>query len=240
MNAVTETKRAQHPFEAITAEAYRHRIAGNKSNRDDALKALKKLTEELEMHHGDRLPGDVELHTLANFFLPTLTKKPKDLWEWVAKAAGTDDVRYYLNYVHVSEKWIEATDGHRLHRIPNAEGIEPGYYQPATRQKMEVDGKFPDTDRVIPGIAAMEAREDVQLDQFEQMTFPDNRPKYRNYLKLGQSAMNQRYVEEALRFPTPVGSQSKVTAYLPDNASSSVRFDFGDTGAIAIVMPARV
>lgn len=49
-----------------------------------------------------------------------------DELHWVAAATAKNDVRDYLNSIRVTDFRIEATDGHRLHRVDFPEEAGPG------------------------------------------------------------------------------------------------------------------
>ena len=58
---------------------------------------------------------------LYKHFMPKTAGTPKTLEAWVSKILPKNDVRYYINYLTVtelaSERVLVATDGHRLHYI---------------------------------------------------------------------------------------------------------------------------
>ncbi len=81
-------------------------------------------------------------------YIPAATKKPKNVFDWVYMARGTEQTRPYLNFVWSDgEGNIVATDGHRLHlaRMDLVRGFYDGQCKP-----VDYDGTFPDFWRVIP------------------------------------------------------------------------------------------
>lgn len=115
-----------------------------KPTKTDAQQIIKRIAEQCPEQIQD-------LAALYVYFMPATPKKPKTDFQWVAQAAGKKDVRYYLNYVYVDEKNIVATDGHRLHMIPNSDNIEPGYYLPNGDKAHGPDfAKYPDYEQVKP------------------------------------------------------------------------------------------
>lgn len=107
-----------------------------------------RIIMELADRHVDIIPG---LAALYAYFMPTPSKKPKTEFDWVALAVSPVDVRDYLRYVHVTAELIEASDGHRVHRVPNTEGLEPGYYLPNRSRVFPSDWRrWPDTEALIP------------------------------------------------------------------------------------------
>lgn len=89
-----------------------------------------------------------ELATLYSFFLPPVPKKPKTPEEWVALALPKNDVRFYLNYRYSDGNRLMASDGHRLH-VYKTDKYPVGFYDTAMNS-VEVDGRYPEIDRVIP------------------------------------------------------------------------------------------
>ena len=88
--------------------------------------------------------------------------------KFVTEALSKDDARPSLQLLHVTEEFIEATDGHRLHRIDNKKPgtdderlIEPGLYHVLKAKKAEViiseytsnDVTYPDTNRIWPDVS---------------------------------------------------------------------------------------
>lgn len=134
------------------------------------------------------------LDALINYFAPSVPKRPKDVFDWVAKAVADDrDVRTYLRYVYVENGEIVATDGHRMHigetDLPN------GYYCPKTRLRVDVYAKYPQYKRVIPKRANMKLAEEfspgVKIIKKKEIF----------YFMVGDVAINQVYLNEALAKP---------------------------------------
>lgn len=93
---------------------------------------------------------DYDLAKLYQFFMPPVPKQKND-FDWVYQAVGTEEARYYLNYVYVDDTVMVATDGHRLHLAPNPE-LANGFYD-KMQNKIDIDATFPDYTRVIPHIS---------------------------------------------------------------------------------------
>ena len=113
-------------------------------------KPTKKQAFELvqQLKHGHHLSGH-DVDSLLNYFAPPITKKPKTAIQWVAMAAGKNDVRQFLNTVRVQAGMATGCDGHRLHECVT--DLDDGYYDPKTLCKVDVSdfvGKFPDTSRL--------------------------------------------------------------------------------------------
>ncbi len=126
------------------------------SDKALAFKALQGIIEHTQSDpNGPYREGDGDLllglARLYAHFLPKPGKRARTTWQWVAMAMAKDDVRYYLNYVYVTEEEIVATDGHRLHIAPNVEGLTPGYYDAAGNRIHAPDyARYPDFKRVQP------------------------------------------------------------------------------------------
>lgn len=119
------------------------------SNRSQAFQSLMEFISDLEIHtlHDYNERDLVELYS---HFLPKPVHK-KTAFDWVAQVtAKDDDVRYFLNHVFVNKEHIVASDGHRLHYIPNTEGLEPGYYDKKKKYVTDEDmSAFPNYKNVI-------------------------------------------------------------------------------------------
>lgn len=103
----------------------------------------------LEIIESESTPTENQLSQLYKHFLPSTPAKPKTTFDWVTKAIGVKDVRYYLNQTYCDGKNIVATDGRRAHIALNTENMAPGYYDKAGNA-VECDGRFPDYQRIIP------------------------------------------------------------------------------------------
>ena len=91
---------------------------------------------------------------LLYFTVPPARRPAKSVMEWVARAVAVQDVRHYLTYLWVSPEGIAyGTDGHRAH-FAAVEGVAPGYYDAKTLKPVEVEGKYPDVNRLMPRGAA--------------------------------------------------------------------------------------
>lgn len=119
-----------------------------------ARKPRKKEAQEIIQHIAELYPEHLNnLALLYNYFMPAIPKRPKTPFNWVATAAGVADVRYYLNYIYVTEKRIVATDGNSLHVTKNVEKSIPGYYlsNGAWFEKCSW-ARYPDIDRVLGAV----------------------------------------------------------------------------------------
>lgn len=160
-----------------------------KANKNQAFELIKTLKE------GGQL-SEIELDSLVKYFAPAMPAKPKNAFQWVAKAAAKKDVRDYLNYVFVTEEGeAQATDGHRVHRA-FVEGYDPGYYCPKTGLKIDggpKNGKFPDVDRVMGNFPS---KYDCRLTE-EDLTQSLNDKGLAVY-DIEPGLFNAQYIDQAL------------------------------------------
>lgn len=116
-----------------------------KPTRTEALQLLKKLRGHVSDAHLEAL--------FLHFTAPPARRPAKSAAEWVARAVAVRDVRAYLCYMWVSPEGVAyGTDGHRAH-ISSETGLAPGYYCPKTLAPVDVSGKYPDVERLIPKLA---------------------------------------------------------------------------------------
>lgn len=85
---------------------------------------------------------------LLTYFAPAIPAKPKTTFQWVAKACGKKDIRFYLNSVYCDGNLV-ATDGRRLHIAYSVEH-EHGYFEPRTQIKENISTTFPNYSRIMP------------------------------------------------------------------------------------------
>ena len=191
-------------------------------------KPSKKEAHEIIKELYAQAPDDVTSANLAklySFFMPPIPKNPKTPFDWVAGAMGSGDVRYYLNYVHVDADHIEATDGHRAHRVANTNGLPSGFYNKAGDKVHESDfANFPNVSRVIPD-AKDRQPEDLKVSQIPVET-QNGVIVYR--LPNG-TAIDKRYLDKCIG--------SGVATIGTWGANHSIRVDMDDR--VAAIMPIR-
>jgi hypothetical protein len=216
----------------------------NKANRKAAFNVVNALIDNNEP------PTTAQLAILYSFFTPSQPAKPKTPAQWVQKAVAVKDVRYYLNNAHASGGFLRGTDGHRMHIAPIA-GIFDGFYDKNTNA-VDVDGTFPNVQRVIPTDSA--ARQTIDLSdmtafEYTAIDHADAKPTQIVILRqrvtsnpdteetdVQPFAVNLSYLNDALSNP------AKLTrATLPPNNDgvSSMLLEFED-GSLAVVMAIRV
>jgi hypothetical protein len=72
--------------------------------------------------------------------------------EWVTVACSRDEARPVMTGILVEEKRIIATDGRRLHIAARPAGMMKGLWHHA--RPVQIEGKYPDFDKVIPTSSA--------------------------------------------------------------------------------------
>ena len=196
----------------------------SKPRKDEAQQILRELAEKYPDSAHD-------FGKLYVYFMPPKPKTPKTGFQWVATAIATRDIRENLTYVHVTAEHIEATDGHRLHRMPNADGLRPGYYLPNGDKAHEPDfAKFPNTDRIMPSRTGN--RVTVVLSDLGVV---EPYPKHVAYVvstPTGDVLLNKQYLDQAA-----VGVNTFNIIYGEDAEVSPVRIDMDDR--TAVIMPIR-
>ena len=193
-----------------------------KPTKVKAQHSLKSIFEE----HADQLSDDALFHLgqLYRYFMPAAPRTPKTLEQWVAKAAGKKDVRYYLNYVYADPAgFLVATNGHRMHVMDLPEGMKPGYYCPKTLEWLQdhEEWRYPDWQRIMPTPARwLLQRLDIStwaVDEIEDKAV---------YRMPDGVALNKQYVDEALAMPG-----ATMTHYYQESENAPVLFvGAGDDG----------
>lgn len=167
-----EKIKTQPELSELLTTAFYHTAVGNirtkKSELEHSFAALVRQVEEAGMSSDLHWP----LQVLASNIFPLTPKAPRDDLMWLAKMATGRDIhenREYLKFIHVSEKWVEATDGFMMGRIPNCYDLEPGFYVPYLMTKLsEVPShwRWPDTDRVLETRYERATEEPLTADSF--------------------------------------------------------------------------
>lgn len=135
--------------------------------------------------------SESEIDSLINYFAPTVPATPKTAFQWVARAVAVNDIRKYLQFVHVSGGVMRATDGRRLHWAPT--DLADGYYDAKTGLPAKCDTRYPEVLRVIPKIERM--------SEFKGSPVAGNRYIYKKevfILTYEGMQFNKKYVDEAI------------------------------------------
>ena len=187
-----------------------------KPNKNDA----QSLVQELAARYN--IPAD-EIAPLYTYFMPPIPAKAKTPEQWVGKAVGKKDVRYYLNFYYSDGRRLIGCDGSRVHLIPTE--LSEGYYD-AALHPIDPQGRYPDIDRVVE----MSGSEEYTVINSELPAEP--RPKAESgygYRMPHGGIVDKRYWDEATK-------GDAITTYAV--ANDNMRIDFTD-GSTAVVMGLR-
>lgn len=113
------------------------------------------------MRNGET-PSDLDLDRLYLYFAPAAPRNNLSVEQWIAKAVPKNDIRHYLNFIHVKDGVMYGTDGHRLHW--GVTDKADGFYCPKTFEPVEFDGKYPDVGRVIESYWGLEGKEQSEIN----------------------------------------------------------------------------
>lgn len=232
-----ESIKTQPELSELLTNAFYHAAVGNvrtkKIELEHAFAALVRQVEEAGMSSDLRWP----LQVLAANVFPLTPKAPRDDLTWLAKMATHRDSvenREYLKFIHVSERWVEATDGFMMGRLPNCYGLEPGYYIPHLMTKLEEvpsDWRWPDTDRVLEGRYEQPTENPLTKDSFaaegdriKAWTIEHNGNKF---------AYNAAYAKLAFSHPS---KQKPSETHIFERGNLRLEWPHG---AVVMIMPMR-
>jgi len=117
----------------------------------------------------------------------------KDAFAWVAQATSTDDTRMMINVVNYDGENVVATDGRRLHIMPNTDGKKGFYSKQGQAEKYEYT--FPNYKQIIPDTTG---RERVEL-KLSALTV-DHVSQGLDICVIGGGLYVLAYIKEALAF----------------------------------------
>ena len=166
----------------------------------DAVKPIRRVAfDHIKTLHSNtpmtREKHDAIMEELILYFsAPPVRRPAASALEWVARAVSAQDVRAYLCYLWVSPEGVAyGTDGHRAH-FAAVEGIAPGFYDPKTLKPAEVDGKYPDINRLMPKTWPDSSAALVDLERKLLVNDGEDRPIYSH----GAASVMQVYLNDAL------------------------------------------
>lgn len=186
-----------------------------KPNKNDAHSLVLALAKQ----YG--IPAD-EIAPLYTYFMPLIPAKAKTPEQWVGKAMGVRDVRYYLNFYYSDGTRLICTDGHRLHLMPTT--LAEGFYDKALNA-VNTQGRYPDVDRVIN----LSDRTEHIFVKEDAVVKPHLSPSGFVYEMPHGGIVDKRYWDEI------IGSESVVT-YAESNDNMLVEFG---AGRLAVVLGGR-
>jgi hypothetical protein len=158
----------------------------------------------------------------------------KDDYSWLWQAvASPKDCRYHWAFVYCDGETLTATDGHRLHQLPNYLALEPGFYDKAKNKVQGTDwANYPNVSRVIPrpedrmneivvDVKSLEIKGVDTRFQAAMLPLPNDQ-------KIG---VNYKYLKQAL-------AGDDLTTVQAGDSSESILYTSGKR--LAVIMPMRV
>ena len=165
---------------------------------------------------------DAQLASLYAFFLPPVTKI-KGPFDWLVKARGNQDVRYYLNHVYSDGEKLISTDGSRAHVVK--EKRPAGWYDDNEQLIHTPDwARYPNIDEVLPCTGSSFAL-DIKELPIQTVDLKDQL-----YVMPNGLGMNKKYIDEACGL-----SPDYRLVYFVDSKRCKVFYD----NAEAIIMGRR-
>lgn len=215
-------------FENVIEIASQAHQLEKQNTKSHAFQSLMSLIEGLDLPelsgHNER-----DLVELYSHFLPKPVHK-KAAFDWVAQAMAKDNMRYFLEYVFVNKEHIVASDGHRLHCIPNTEGLKPGYYD---KKKKYVTGEnmsvFPDYEYLI---SPPSDKEYERINVKELKLRPYSPGAVDHLIIINDHHYNYKYFLEI------VGKSNQVNIILSDSGTLFAESP-EHTGGRVVLMPVR-
>lgn len=212
----------------IAITAIKHRDILSKQN---AFTAFETIVNQLS--DSQKIDYERELATLyLKFFRAETAKKISNPFLIIGQFAAKEDVRFYLNYVHVSEDLIVASNGYYLATMPNTEKLEPGFYD--TKQKLKLENfdfaRYPKFDKVLEGEWKIVDINDI-IDVKILMT-KEKKPKPYNCVKIGSHYYQESYIQKIKNFYH--------SGMIEQNNIGTLKIYDDKTGITFILMPTRV
>lgn len=216
-------------MENIAKFALTHKDVLSKQN---AFSAFETIVDQLT--DSQKIDYERELATLyLKFFKAETAKKISDPYLIIGQFTADKDVRYYLNYVYVTEQNIIASNGHYLATMPNSEKLESGFYD--TKQKLKLENfdfaRYPSFNKVFEGEWG-----DVDINDIVDIKIlmtNDKKPKPYNCIKIGEHYYQESYVQKVKNF-----YQSGIVEQ--NNTNGALKIIDEKTNITFILMPIKV
>lgn len=181
-------------------------------------------------------PTADDLAAIYRYMMPARASKLRKNhtpYEWVAIAAANDkDKRKYLQWVYADGNRIMASDGHRLHILPDDR--TPGYYCPRTQAKVHDSDWYPYPD--VDLIVSLPTSGNYSTTQNPAAEVVAGSPKQTTtivQLTGTEYTLQDRYFDEATQLT------ENFTAYIPDDVTTPMKIIHDTPQAIAVIMPTR-
>lgn len=105
-----------------------HSLEKNATKRDaitDLHDVIMTLSDDPEIFEYNLL--GIRLATIYRQLMVNIPTTKSDT-KWVSRAMAKGDVRLHLNFIFVNEKHMVASNGHRIHIVPNRDDLPTGFY----------------------------------------------------------------------------------------------------------------
>jgi hypothetical protein len=172
-------------------------------------------------------------------------RKPLDNFEWIRKAASTDQARPVLCGYNVTDGLMAATDGHRLHIAPRLANGQPGVW---TFSGEEIDGRYPTWAQVVPeGPANLEIQDLAGMIAITSAAMAARKvlgvDGAVSCVSLPTQDGGYAHVKPSLLLDALMGGYARYGGYelqlFVQSALKPIRLDI-DNGRRAVIMPFRV
>lgn len=214
----------------IQTQAFKIDKKPSKSDAQNYIEAIYNNTDDSQERE--------QLASLYKYFQPTLPRKCKNIFNWVAKARSKDKCRHYITQSYCRKGNIYATNGHVMYIYTTSERRFSEYegYIDEKGNKIEFNATFPDVERVIPerNLKYSFSMDDINIIK------DDKGIQYGTFYISGVIAkLNLKYLLDTLN------GETQATIYLSgttpeesDHISEPILFVFDDREAV--VMPTKL
>lgn len=233
----------------LMTQAYHMRAKGERVSKKEAFAALNNLADSIPEEHRNPTT-DALLRDLFNYFQPNKPKKPKNIWDWLSAVAMRDDrTRPHLTYIHADDMTIQVTDGHRIYAVLNDDDVDPGWYIPSTKDRVDeaeverLGYVWPKTDRYVQGTEATIEYGSLSLEDFTDVGTVEDKPRV-DALELvhreedgtiHRHQFNRRYIEEAMSLPVEEVPTATLSPLTGKQAVGHIRLLWPESGILAVI-----
>ena len=191
----------------------------------------------LDEEQGAEKLQDLEKAALLQHFMPSLPAKLsfRDKFAHCAKAAAKKDIREYMNYVYCNGERIVATDGHMLVHHSNDDDLEMGFYHPKTKEKISLDHRYPDYERLFDYKNAISA----PIHKFTITSGTErNGKEVLQYYRLSTEKADYTVPVDRKLWDVVIANDDKATIYIRGEQNAVIVEH--SNGGKGIVMPLRI
>lgn len=145
---------------------------------------------------------DIPINQLENVtklyqhFLPTIPKRPKTVWEWLASTLNPNYKAAHMRMVYVEGDNMTATNGHAVYTAPNTNDRVDGYYTAeGVRINWNEKALWPDTGTFFRNL---DMTDGVAMPALVKLVAKDPRVGVATAYKLGDHLYDAELVDKAL------------------------------------------